>query len=656
MANIKLTKAWTALSVTTGTIQNMSVVYNLEVSEDNTVGSGQILFPRNGFSFDGVQLYARVVAEDDTEVEARVSPFVESAGSGSGSGSGGGTVIPYVLPTATSSVKGGVMVGDGLKINNASLAVDTGSTAGKIVKIEADGKIDSSILPAIAIGNTFVETSEANMLALTATVGDVCVRNDEHQSYILQTAPASVKANWIKLETPASDVTSVNGKTGAVTITLPTKVSELTNDANYLTSVPKATKTSAGTVIIGDGIDVDSTGKISVTASGGSYTLPAATTTDLGGVKVGQNLEIDTNGILKSKHPTVTMGTNTTSTETVASGGSFTAIDSVTKDINGHVTKVNTKTVTIPTLPVQATDTAAGIAKLYTVAGTNTDGAITQKAVGDNYYPLTGGTLKGNTINRDVSDNHLVVCGGKNNNDGGAVLLFGKDSTDTRKGSFIIRAHSDTTEWNLSGDTAGNLTWGNKKVAVGDFLPLAGGTMTGAIESKNTALQNTTSNYMRIQQSATLQNGAVLDFYGRDDTNGGRVVIACGTPDGSSYKSLVVSGNGSLTFNNHNILVDNVVDGAINNVSGTIQNNCYAKKCGNLVTFYIYTSDSTSLVFAKLPWKPVSPQVFCGLMGNSTSTLQTKLIGVDADGSVRNFHDTTAWKTNIVSGCYFTTD
>lgn len=48
-------------------------------------------------------------------------------------------------------------------------------------------------------------------------------------------------------------------------------------------------------------------------------------------------------------HNTVTMGTNSTSTSSPAAGETFTAIDSITKDSNGHVTKYNTKTVTLPT-------------------------------------------------------------------------------------------------------------------------------------------------------------------------------------------------------------------------------------------------------------------------------------------------------------------
>lgn len=47
-------------------------------------------------------------------------------------------------------------------------------------------------------------------------------------------------------------------------------------------------------------------------------------------------------------HPTVSVGTDSTSTQTATHGGTFTAVDSITRDGNGHVTKINTKTVTLP--------------------------------------------------------------------------------------------------------------------------------------------------------------------------------------------------------------------------------------------------------------------------------------------------------------------
>lgn len=50
-------------------------------------------------------------------------------------------------------------------------------------------------------------------------------------------------------------------------------------------------------------------------------------------------------------HPTITMGEDTTATATPDFGESFTAISGITKDENGHVTQIETKTVTLPTAP-----------------------------------------------------------------------------------------------------------------------------------------------------------------------------------------------------------------------------------------------------------------------------------------------------------------
>lgn len=55
-------------------------------------------------------------------------------------------------------------------------------------------------------------------------------------------------------------------------------------------------------------------------------------------------------------HPTITAGTSTTSTASPAFGGSFTALGGITKDINGHVTAFETKTITLPSLAFETTD------------------------------------------------------------------------------------------------------------------------------------------------------------------------------------------------------------------------------------------------------------------------------------------------------------
>src|SRR5699024_402417 len=92
------------------------------------------------------------------------------------------------------------------------------NVANGFVGLGSDIKIPNQFLPDITITDTFVVASQSAMLSLTAQVGDVCVRTDENKSYILKTNDASVLTNWQLLLTPLSDVTSVNGKTGVVTI------------------------------------------------------------------------------------------------------------------------------------------------------------------------------------------------------------------------------------------------------------------------------------------------------------------------------------------------------------------------------------------------------------------------------------------------------
>jgi microcystin-dependent protein len=76
-----------------------------------------------------------------------------------------------------------------------------------------------SILPAIAINDTFVIASQAAMLSLIAQKGDLAIRTDVTKSFVLAASPATTLANWKELLTPADGVTSVNGNAGpAVTL------------------------------------------------------------------------------------------------------------------------------------------------------------------------------------------------------------------------------------------------------------------------------------------------------------------------------------------------------------------------------------------------------------------------------------------------------
>jgi len=93
-------------------------------------------------------------------------------------------------------------------------AVATSGSASDITT----GTLPSSVLPPLAINETFVVASQAAMLALTAQRGDIAKRTDLNgQAFVLSTDTPTVLANWVSLNT-TSDVASVNGQTGAVVL------------------------------------------------------------------------------------------------------------------------------------------------------------------------------------------------------------------------------------------------------------------------------------------------------------------------------------------------------------------------------------------------------------------------------------------------------
>jgi hypothetical protein len=83
--------------------------------------------------------------------------------------------------------------------------------------LDANSKILQANIPAIAIVDTHVVTSELEMLGLTAEVGDVAIRTDTSTSYILQGNDPTLLTDWQELLSPG-EVSSVNGQVGTVLI------------------------------------------------------------------------------------------------------------------------------------------------------------------------------------------------------------------------------------------------------------------------------------------------------------------------------------------------------------------------------------------------------------------------------------------------------
>jgi hypothetical protein len=135
--------------------------------------------------------------------------FVGSGG-GSSSGLQAANNLSELTPTAATART---------NLGLGSAATLEAGVSNGVATLDANGKIPSAQVPAIAITDSFVVASQAAMLALSAQTGDVAIRTDQNKTYILQGADPTVLGNWQELRTPTDAVQSVNGQTGAVTIT-----------------------------------------------------------------------------------------------------------------------------------------------------------------------------------------------------------------------------------------------------------------------------------------------------------------------------------------------------------------------------------------------------------------------------------------------------
>lgn len=128
----------------------------------------------------------------------------------------------------------------------------TGLTAKLATKADLDGngKVLAAQLPAVALTDFLgAVATQAAMLALTGQRGDWCTRTDRGTDWQLIAEPSSTLANWREKTYPASPVSSVNGRTGAVD----TSSADITDATTVGRNVIKATDAAAARAAIGAG-------------------------------------------------------------------------------------------------------------------------------------------------------------------------------------------------------------------------------------------------------------------------------------------------------------------------------------------------------------------------------------------------------------------
>lgn len=108
---------------------------------------------------------------------------------------------------------------------------NTGIAAGNVPILDANGKLDGSVVPSITLTTTQVVANQAARLALSnVDVGDIAKQSDNGLAYILSALPAATDANWI----PIGDTSIDAGDLVSGTINTARLGSGTANNTRYL--------------------------------------------------------------------------------------------------------------------------------------------------------------------------------------------------------------------------------------------------------------------------------------------------------------------------------------------------------------------------------------------------------------------------------------
>jgi len=219
-----------------------TTVYTLPIGDASAIGGVKSQAAATGavvIAADGTMSVAKVADAESADEADKLATSRTIAVTGDATGSAGfdGSADANIALTLANSgvtagtyakvtvdAKGRVTAGQAqialADVSDAGTAAakDFGTASGNVPVLGQDGKLDTAVLPSLAISETSVVASEAEMLALTAQIGDVAIRTDINKTFILAAAGASTLANWKEVLTPAAPVQSVNTKTGNVTL------------------------------------------------------------------------------------------------------------------------------------------------------------------------------------------------------------------------------------------------------------------------------------------------------------------------------------------------------------------------------------------------------------------------------------------------------
>jgi len=117
---------------------------------------------------------------------------------------------------------------------------DVGTNAGNVPILDANWKLDSSIVPSTWVMTSYTVTNKSDLTTLSSAVKwDIWIVTSENKTYILSNDPYSTLSNWTELLFPTGSVSSVNWFTWAVNLT--TGYIQESNNNLFVSPTEKAT-------------------------------------------------------------------------------------------------------------------------------------------------------------------------------------------------------------------------------------------------------------------------------------------------------------------------------------------------------------------------------------------------------------------------------
>lgn len=276
---------------------------------------------------------------------------------------------------------------------------------------DINGYIKPSLIQSIYATQSFVAASQAAMLALTTLTGNIVVRTDTGHVFLkLNNAFPSLITDFADITANTGAVTSVNGMTGAVTVTIAGLLAVPQNVTDFNTQVAAAPSTAANTSAIS-------------TLQGQMTALQAYVPTHIGTVPLAAGAQTPIVGDIGKA--LVWNGTSYSLAAVGGGGGSFTLIDGRGTTANGSAVdlggivatdafiKANTTTGALRIMAHNDGATNLGIVRIGSSAGGLTYDSYFEFGAGALQYndTLGGGIQYGADYSASYTNRSLVDKG-----------------------------------------------------------------------------------------------------------------------------------------------------------------------------------------------------------------------------------------------------